>query len=310
MKKNFFGIALAALFLLPILASCNGGETENGTTVPKNSVEILLNGDTVTCADPSVYIADDKVTITAHGTYVISGTWNDGQIYVECIDAGEINLILNNANITNDDQACIFIKKAQTATITLQEGSVNTLTDGVTYTFDNPSDDEPDAALFSKEDLVITGTGKLVIDANYMNGIVSKDGLKIENGTYEISAANHGIKGKDYLIINNGVLDIEAAGDGIKSTNIDSELVGYIEINGGTVNIHSDDEAVQAITKVTVNGGTVNVESTNNGIRCDYALIFNGGTVNVNAEDNSIEASSVTVGDNATVTVNGIPYKG
>lgn len=308
MKKNFFAIALAALLLLPTLGSCSGDGTV--TTVPKNSVEILLNGDTVTCADPSVYIADDKVTITAHGTYIISGTWNDGQIYVECVDAGEINLILNNANITNDDQACIFIKKAQTATITLQEGSVNTLTDGVAYTFDNPSDDEPDAALFSKEDLVITGTGTLVIDANYMNGIVSKDGLKIENGTYEITAANHGIKGKDYLVINNGVLDIEAAGDGIKSTNIDSELVGYIEINGGTVNIHSDDEAVQAITKVTVNGGTVNVESTNNGIRCDYALIFNGGTVNVDAEDNSIEASSVTVGDNASVTVNGIPYKG
>ncbi len=308
MKRHLLPLLLAALCLMPAFTGCSG-ETDPEET-PINAIAINLNGDTVSCEDPSVYITDDKVTITAHGTYVISGTWNDGQIYVECVDAGETNLILDNANITNDDQACIFIRKSQLATITLKDGTVNTLTDGTSYTYDNPSDDEPDSVIFSKEDLIMTGGGKLIVDANYLNGIVSKDGLKIEDGEYVISAANDGMKGKDYLMINGGTLDIDAAGDGIKSTNIDSELVGYVEINGGTVNIKSDDEAIQAVTKVTVNGGTVNIDSTNNGIRSDYTIAFNGGTVTVNAEDNSIEASDVKVADEASVTINGIPYKG
>jgi len=308
MKKIFFAAALSALLILPSLVSCSNDDNE--TVIPKNSVAISLNGDTVTCDDSSVYITDDKVTITTHGTYVISGTWNDGQIYVECVDAGELTLILDNAAITNDDQACIFIKKAQTAVLTLADGSVNTLTDGMTYTYDNPSDDEPDAALFSKEDLVINGSGKLTVDGNYLNGIVSKDGLKIENGDITVSAANHGIKGKDYLVINGGTINVDAAGDGIKSTNDKSEAVGYIEINGGTINLQSDDEAVQAVSKITVNGGTLNVNSTNNGIRCAANIVFNGGAVSIDAEDNSIEGSKVTVNENANVTINGIPYKG
>lgn len=325
MKNKKIAALLTAFLLASTLFSCetapsgdegqgtgtNVSENEPAKTpVSSNSVAIRLEGDTVSCDDPSVYIADDVLTITSHGTYVVSGTWNNGQIRVECIDAGELNLVLDNASITNDDQACIVFWRAQRAILTLAEGSVNTLTDGKNYAFDNPIDDEPDAPLFSKEDLTITGTGSLTVDGNYKNGIVSKDGLKIENGTIEVSSAEHGIKGKDYLVINGGSVTVESLGDGIKTTNEESPLVGYIEINGGTVNIYSDDEAVQAVTDLTVNGGTVNIDSTNNGIRCGNNLVINGGTVNIDAEDNTIEAKDVTVSDTAAVTVLGFPYKG
>lgn len=312
MKKKTFALALASLLLLPLCAACeNAGDAEEqGSQIPSNAVEILLNGDSVTCEDSSVYIADDKLTITSFGTYAISGEWNNGQICVECADAGEVNLILNNATITNQNQACIFIKKAQSATITLQDGSVNTLTDGALYTFDNPTDDEPDAALFSKEDLILTGTGTLIVEGNYMNGIVGKDGLTIESGVYEVSSVEHGIKGKDYLVVNGGEITVDAEGDGLKSTNSKEAQLGYVEINGGVVNVHSDDEAIQAVTKITVNGGELNVDSTNNGLRSDDALIFNGGVVSIDAEDDALDAPSITVADGASVTVNGVPYQG
>ena len=310
--KKIKALALAALMAVSVLSSCatEEGTAADGTVSLKNSTEILLNGDTATCESQSVYITEDRISITAHGTYVLYGTLNDGQIYVDCVDAGEVTLVLNNADIHNEDGACIYIKKAQAVQVELREGSVNTLSDGDTYTFDNPEEDEPDSCLFSKEDLVIRGTGTLNVDANYMNAIVSKDGLVINDGVYNLNAINHGIKGKDYLTINGGELNVTAIGDGIKSTNYETELVGYVEINGGTLNITSDDEAIQGVSRVTFNGGTTNITANNNGIKCATNIEFNDGTVVMDVVDNALDALDITVGETASVTINGTPYAG
>ena len=304
-------LAMALLMAVSVFTSCGTGEGSGETAASlKNSTEIVLNGDTATCESQSVYITEDRIAITAHGTYVLTGTLNDAQVYVDCVDAGEVTLVLNNVNIHNEDGACIYIKKAQVAQIELMEGSVNTLTDGDSYTFENPEDDEPDAVLFSKEDLVIQGTGTLNVEANYMNALVSKDGLTIKDGIYNLNAINHGIKGKDYLTINGGELNITAIGDGIKSTNYETELVGYVEINGGTLNITSDDEAIQGVSRVTFNGGTTNITANNNGIKCATNIEFKNGTVVLNAVDNALDALDTTVGETASVTINGTPYAG
>lgn len=311
--KKIFALLLAALTVssATLLTSCSTTEEGSATVSLKNATEIVLNGDTAACDSQAVYVGEDgKITITAAGTYSITGTLNNGQIYVDCVDAGQLDLVLNGANITNDDGPCIVIWKAQDAVVTLYDGSVNTLTDGSKYRFESPADDEPDAALFSKEDLTINGTGKLVVDANYSGGIFSKDGLKIDSGDIEIDSVNHAIKGKDYLVINNGTIRINALGDGIKSTNYDSDLVGYIEINGGTLDIYTEDEAVQAVSGVKINGGTLTVNSINNGIKCVAGIDFNGGTVDLNAEDTALDAMSINKTEECTVTINGNPYNG
>ena len=311
--KKIKALALAVLMAASVLTACGTGEagTASGEIVSlKKSTEIVLNGDTATCENPSVYITEDRISITSHGTYVITGTLNDGQIYVDCVDAGEVTLVLKGADIHNEDGACIYIKKAQVAQVELYEGTVNTLSDGDSYVCDNPEEDEPDSCLFSKEDLVINGSGTLNIDASYMNAIVSKDGLTINNGIYNLNAINHGIKGKDYLTINGGEFNIEAIGDGIKSTNYETELVGYVEINGGTLNITSDDEAIQGVSRVTFNGGTTNITANNNGIKCATNIEFNGGTVVLDALDNALDALDIVVGETASVTINGTPYAG
>jgi len=312
--KKIKALVLAVLIAASVLTACGtteeGGASASETVSLKNSTEIVLNGDTATCDSQSVYITEDRISITAHGTYVLTGTLNDGQVYVDCVDAGEVTLVLKDATIHNEDGACIYFKKAQVAQLELYEGTVNTLTDGDSYTFDNPEEDEPDAVLFSKEDLVINGTGTLNIDASYMNAIVSKDGLVINDGIYNLNAINHGIKGKDYLTINGGELNVTAIGDGIKSTNYETELVGYVEINGGTVNITSDDEAIQGVSRVTFNGGTTNITANNNGIKCATNIEFKGGTVVLDALDNALDALDITVGETASVTINGTPYVG
>lgn len=308
MKKKLIAILAAAALVTPILlTSCSGGED----SILKHATEIKLNGATAECDSETVYIDENnKITITRAGTYAVSGTLDDGQIYVDCVDAGELNLVLNGATITNNDSSCIVIKNATEAVITLYEDTVNTVTDGTSYVFDKPTDDEPDAAIFSKEDLTLAGAGKLVVNGNYAGGIYSKDGLKIEGGEYEINAAAHGIKGKDYLVINGGTLDIHAIGDGIKSNNTESELVGYVEINGGKLNIYSEDEAIQAVSRITVNGGETVIQSINNGIKCAGSIKFNAGSVSIEAQDNALDAAEITRNDACTVTIDGSPYVG
>ena len=53
----------------------------------ESAVAITLNGDSATSSDSAgVTVEDGTVTITAEGTYIISGTLSDGQIVV---DAGD-----------------------------------------------------------------------------------------------------------------------------------------------------------------------------------------------------------------------------
>ena len=47
----------------------------------------------------------------------------------------------------------------------------NIITDASTYVYEDATTDEPNAAIFSKDDLKIDGTGSLTVNANYNNGI-------------------------------------------------------------------------------------------------------------------------------------------
>ncbi len=309
--KKFVSALLAALLVTApaIMTSC--GEKDPVKELLDRATVINLEGTTASCESETVFVSNDgKITITRAGTYALTGTLDDGQIYIECVDAGNVDIVLNNATINNNDGAAIVFKKASDATLTILDGTVNTLSDGTSYTFEKPGDDEPDAVVFSKEDLVINGAGKLVIDANYAGAIYSKDGLTIDSGEFELDSAAHAIKGKDYLVINGGKFNIHAIGDGIKSTNTETELVGYLTINGGELNIYSEDEAIQAVSALNINGGTIAIQSTNNGIKCGGKIYLNAGNVTIDVQDNAIDAADVAHESACTVTVNGSPYVG
>ncbi len=311
--KRIFALLLVVLTLScpAMVTSCTANQEGGETVSLKNAYDIVLSGNTATSNSEDVIIGEDGlITIKAAGTYKITGTLDNGQIYVDCVDAGKLDLVLNGASISNDDGACIVIRRAQEAVITLYDGSVNSISDGSKYRFENPTDDEPDAAIFSKEDLVINGKGSLIIDANYSGGIFSKDGLRIDSGNIEIDSVNHAIKGKDYLIVNDGTLKLHALGDGMKSTNADNESVGYMEINGGTIDIYSEDEALQAVSGITVNGGTVKIDSANNGIKCTKDINFKGGSVDLTAQDTALYAITINKSESCSVTINGNPYNG
>ncbi|MFS0859879.1 carbohydrate-binding domain-containing protein [Paenibacillus taichungensis] len=224
-----------------------------------DSTTIKLNGTTASITGSGAKAANGSVTISAAGTYVLSGKLTDGQIVVNVADKGTVHLVLNGATINDNDSAAIYIQKAGKAIITLEEGTENAVSDGKTYVYADATTDEPDAAIFSKADLTFNGTGKLTVTGNYNEGITSKDDLKIVSGTINVKSADDGIKGKDMVAIQAGTITIDSEGDGIKSTNDTDTTKGFVAIAGGTFNIQSGSDGIQAETALVTDGGTFDI---------------------------------------------------
>jgi hypothetical protein len=234
----------------------------------------------ITLADGSVRfdgtgasVNGSKVTITAAGTYVISGTVTDGQIVVDLEEKGLVKLVLNGADLTCLSSAPIYIKNASKAVITLAEGTQNHVTDGDSYVLEEDSD-EPNAAIFSKEDLTINGSGALLVTANYNHGIVGKDDLKIVSGTITIAAVNDGLKGRDCIGVRDGVITVNAGGDGLQANNDEDPGKGYVDIQGGTLDLTAGEDGIQAETTLLVAAG-------------DLTLTTGGGSANSSGDANS-----------------------
>lgn len=233
-------------------------EKLDATWDDKEAVHLTLDENGIAASDDSVRVEENTATITEEGTYVLAGTLAEGQIIVDAADQGDskakVKLVLNDVDITCSGSAAIYVKSGDTV-ITLAEGTENVLTDGAEYVFENEETDEPQAAVFAKDDLTFNGTGTLTVNGNYNHAIQSKDDLKFVTGTYKIAAVGDGIVGKDSVSIKNGNFTIEAGGDGIKSTNIEETDKGYVLIENGAFQITAANDGIQAETLLRVNDG-------------------------------------------------------
>ncbi len=274
--------------------------------------KINLSDTKTTVEGKGVKISGNTITINSAGTYYITGSISDGNIIVEAGKNDEVQLVLDNAFITSKQTAPINGIEADKLTITLLDNSTNIVTDNSSYTkFTDAESQEPDGTIFTKTDLVINGNGKLLVNANYLDGIVSKDGLKIINSNIEITSKDDGIRGKDYIAINNATIDIVSGGDGIKSTNnIDTEL-GYIAIEGGKISIDSEADGIQAETILNISSNTIinintkgEITSSNNNNNEFYRGGYKGApTVNSTDSENSKSSKGLKAGKE--ITING-----
>ncbi len=206
-------------------------------------------------------VENNKITITSAGTYSISGKLESGQIVVNAGDEDKVYIILNGVDITNSNSAPIYAINSKKVVICLEDKTENTITDGEKYVFEDESTDEPNAAIFSKDDLVFIGSGKLTVNGNYNHGIVSKDKLKIQSGNIVINSKNDGIKGKDCINVTDGNITIKSDGDGMQSNNTTDETKGYVLIEGGKVNITSGEDGIQAENQVLIKDGNISIKS-------------------------------------------------
>ncbi len=225
------------------------------------AVGITLAGDTAKVFGAGAQVNGGKVTITAGGTYLISGSLDDGQIVVDTQDKETVRLVLNGADISCSTSAPIYVASANKTIIVLADGTQNRLTDGESYVLRDEESDEPNAAVFGKSDLTINGDGALTVTANYNNGIASKDDLKIVSGLITVDAVNDGIKGRDCIGIKGGIITITAGGDGMQSNNNVDPAKGYVAIEDGSFKITAQNDGIQAETTLLISGGDFTIST-------------------------------------------------
>ena len=296
---------IAAISIILVLSIKTGKEKETETQIANLSFEYSNDDtdDTWNAADAiSLTISDEnnQIKIEKEGTYHITGTTTNGAIVIDAGSEETVRLILDNVNITCENSSPIYVKNAEKVIITLAENSVNTLTDGTEYVYDDVAEEEPDGTIFSKDDLTINGSGILNIYANFKDGIVSKDGLVIAGGNINVEAADDGIRGKDYVAIKDGNIKITSYADAIKSTEDTDTYKGYIIIDGGTIDITttapqtetSSSKGIKAITNIQVNSGNITIDSTDDALHTNGNITINGGTFNIKTGDDGIHSDT------------------
>lgn len=325
MKKNKFKKLSAAILCIALLTACSENtQTQNiseTSTVneniedtskvsaqlyeyedddyyvdwaDQNPIYIKLNGSDITVEGTGATVEGSTVTVNNEGVYVISGKLDDGQIVVNSEDKGKVRLVLNGAEINSSNNASIYVIAGKTV-ISLEEGTENIVSDGTTYVLEDESTDEPNSAIFSKDDLTFNGTGTITVKGNYNNGITSKDELKITGGNFVISSTDDGLMGRDVVAVKDGDIIIKSGGQGIKTTNDTDTEVGSIYIEGGTFSIESIDDAIHAINGVNIADGEITITTEDDGIHADSFIEISGGAINIQKSYEGIESALITI---------------
>lgn len=234
-----------------------------------SAVKIQLSDSGIQISDSGAVVKENTVTITKAGTYIVSGSLSDGRLMVDSRDTGYVRLVLDNVSITSRNSSAIYVKNADNVLITLPEGTENQVTDGKEYKAED-EEGSLNAAIYSKDDLVINGTGNLAVTGNYNHGIQSKDDLVIISGNIQVHSAGDGIVGKDSVVIKEAVITVEAGGDGIKSTNAVQDK-GYIYLDDPDITVTAANDGIQAETCMVIERGV-------------YAITAGGGSSNAPAK--------------------------
>lgn len=187
--------------------------------------------------------------------------------------------MLDGADIHSETSAAIYVRQADKVFLTMATGSVNTLSNGGTFTAID--ENNIDAVVFSKEDLTLNGNGTMTVESPAGHGVVSKDDLVFTSGTYEITASSHGLSGKDSVRIAEGSFTIVSGKDGIHAENADDSELGFLYIAGGVLQIDASGDGIDSNGSLTVSGGETYVSGPTNGGNgaLDYAsdAVITGG---------------------------------
>ncbi len=280
--KRYLALFLAAMLLCgcsresPVIAETTAPTATSSTvTVPKDDSEmftnrdlntdytqdsavvITLRGNSAEASSNSVKISGTTVQITEEADYIITGTLEGGMLVVNAPKDANIQLIFSDAHITNSQNAALYISQADKVVITLAQGSENSLTSS--GGFQAIDGNNIDAALYSKEDLTINGSGSLSISSAQGHGIVSKDDLVITGGDIRITAASHALDANDSVRFTDATLTATAGKDGIHAENNDDASLGFVYISSGSMTIDAQGDGISAGSTLNILGGDFNI---------------------------------------------------
>lgn len=219
----------------------------------------------MTTEDGAFSRSGDICTITSAGTYVVSGLL-EGQILIDAGEDDKVTLELSGATITYSLDSPIKVISAGSVDISAKKNTENVINDtrGVK---ESDEDVQGKGAIYADCDLKFKGSGTLIVNASYNNGIHTTKDLTIQKLSLKSTAYNNTIKANDSVTITSGtVIAISTNGDGIKTENTDVSKNGVtrgdITITGGSVTVYAAGDGLQAAHNFEIAAGEDGTEPT------------------------------------------------
>ncbi len=277
---------------------------ENHTPVSPVTVTLTASGAVSTGATAKVD-SSGVITISAAGTYYIKGNSkinSSAQIVVnDTVKSDNVYIILQNANLTNNGKAPLYVKSAKKVFVFLE--GTNTLTS--TGTFPETDEDGVDATVFTRANLTIKGSGTLTV-ASVKKGIVAKDNLRITGGTLTVNATARAIDANDCFSITKANVTLTSVNnDGVTVENLEDATKGYFFMNSGELTITAQKDGIQTSGAFEMLGGTIRIKSgggntvvsdplltSAKGIKSTGDILISGGDITIDASEDAIHGSS------------------
>lgn len=291
MDKKRYWLALGAVGFLLLAVATHGAPAATATSLIAPSDEVVITlGDPITANGPGVTISGSTATIVAGGTYRVTGTLADGMLAINTTETVEV--ILDNASITNTTGPAIKVIDAPGVSVVLASSSTNTLVDGPSYS-------GAKGTLFSNDPLVISGDGALMVTGHFKHGIVSDDTVVIEGGRITISATTDGIHANDNITVNGGTIDVTQSNDGLESE-------GNFVIAGGALTVAAQDDGIVSADTLVVSDGSLEIVSGDDGLNASNGIAIDGGQIFVDATGDAMDSGgALAIHGGLTVALGG-----
>jgi len=290
------------IIAVPACAASDGNSLEDAAKITFNTSGVTISEGSEGCKAEG-----SEVSITQAGTYVFSGTCEDGSIKVEKEVSG-VNIVLDGINLSSKTTSPITLNKGSEAQVTALDGSQNTLSDTA-----GSNDENAVVKAKSGASLTLGGKGALNIKGLVKNGIkgAAEANIVVEDLSLTIDAADDGISSDDTLEIRSGTLQITAGGDALKSspdtgdTEVpDTMSKGLITISGGKLSLTAKGDGVQADGGLTITGGELEIKTNGGytttltddsdsckGLKSDAGIIVTGGTFDIDSPDDALHTN-------------------
>ena len=254
--------------------------TESTLTNTEGATQIAASGDSIVVTGDGAVAENGKVTIRKAGTYLLSGTLEEGQLLVDAEEGTEIILVFDGFKISNSTDAPLLFESGSSITLVLKDGSENAVTDL------RSSAEENQAAIYTKSDLTISGNGTLDVTGTAEDAIHSKTNVTVQGGTINLKAGDDAIHADETLTILDGKVTVLESEEGLEGLVVD--------IQGGDITVNASDDGLNASdgsgsdkapgqategAEIRISGGVLTVKAGGDGIDSNGDLIISGGTV-------------------------------
>jgi hypothetical protein len=269
-----------------------------------NPIAINLSNLTSANAPNGTSFANKVLTISAGGTYALSGTLN-GAVEVAKIEE-DVHIILNGATINTTQAlpiaAIVFKETSAKRILTVSQGTTNSIADST----GNDLLSGDGAVLQAKRcSLTINGNGTLNITANgeSSTGIKVKKTLNVIGTTININATNNGITSDERIALFDANIIVNALNDGVKTTTQSDVYADVVE--------YANDKTMGY---VYIQNTSLNVTSKDNGLSANSCLYIDNNNSNLikiktnNGTPSTIDKATSDVVDGKAINVSGIKY--